>query len=138
MIRRPPRSTLVPYTPLFRSGPEVSSGGVAVRGPIVMRGYFNRPDATADALKEDWLLTGDLGRLDRNGNLTITGRKKEVIVLSSGKNIYPEEVEAHYAQSAYIKELCVLGLMPPGEPAAERLHAIIVPDMEVMQARKVL
>jgi len=119
-------------------GHEVSSGEVAIRGPIVMRGYFNRPDATADALKEDWLLTGDLGRLDRNGNLTITGRKKEVIVLSSGKNIYPEEVEAHYTQSAYIKELCVLGLMPPGEPAAERLHAIIVPDLEVMQARKVL
>ena len=54
--------------------------------------------------------TGDLGRLDEDGRLTITGRKKEIIVLSSGKNIYPEEIEAHYRQSPFIKELCVLGL----------------------------
>ena len=58
---------------------------------------------------DGWLLTGDLGRLDAAGRLTITGRKKEVIVLASGKNIYPEEIEAHYRQSAFVKEICVLG-----------------------------
>jgi long-chain acyl-CoA synthetase len=114
------------------------SGEIAICGPIVMEGYFHRPDATSEVLKDGWLLTGDLGYLDPQGRLTITGRKKEVIVLSSGKNIYPEEIEAHYAQSPYIKELCVTGHALPGEPAAERLHAVIVPDLEVLQARKVL
>ena len=69
-------------------------GEIAIRGPIVMQGYFNRPDATAAVMRDGWLLTGDLGRLDDAGRLTITGRKKEVIVLASGKNIYPEEIEA--------------------------------------------
>ncbi len=114
------------------------SGEIAIRGSIVMQGYFRRPDATAEVLKDGWLLTGDLGYLDSQGRLNITGRKKEVIVLSSGKNIYPEEIEAHYAQSPYIKELCILGLALPGKPLAERLHAVIVPDLDVMKARKVL
>ncbi len=113
-------------------------GEVLLRGPIVMQGYFNRPDANAEALDSGWLHTGDLGYLDANGRLHITGRRKEVIVLSSGKNIYPEEIEAHYLQSPYIKELCVLGLRRPGEPAAERLHAVVVPDFDVMRERKVL
>lgn len=114
------------------------SGEIAIRGPIVMKEYFHRPDATAEVLKDGWFLTGDLGQLDRNGKLSITGRKKEVIVLSSGKNIYPEEIEAQYAQSPFIKELCVVGMALPGEPAAERLHAVIVPDLEVMKTRKVV
>jgi long-chain acyl-CoA synthetase len=114
------------------------SGEIAIRGSIVMKGYFRRPDATAEVLKDGWLLTGDLGYLDPHGRLSITGRKKEVIVLSSGKNIYPEEIEAHYAQSPYIKELCILGHALPGKPLAERLHAVIVPDLDVMKARKVL
>jgi long-chain acyl-CoA synthetase len=115
-----------------------SNGEIAIRGPIVMQGYFNRPDATAELVKDGWFLTGDLGRLDERGRLSITGRKKEVIILSSGKNIYPEEIETQYAASPLIKELCVLGLSLPGEPAAERLHAVIVPDLEVMKARKVV
>jgi long-chain acyl-CoA synthetase len=114
------------------------SGEIAIRGLIVMKGYFHRPDATTEVLKDGWLFTGDLGYLDPQGRLSVTGRKKEVIVLSSGKNIYPEEIEAHYAQSPFIKELCVIGHALPGEPSAERLHAVIVPDMEVIQTRKVL
>jgi long-chain acyl-CoA synthetase len=113
-------------------------GEVLIRGPIVMPGYFNRPAVNAEILRDGWLYTGDLGTLDASGRLRITGRKKDVIVLSSGKNIYPEEVEAHYAQSPYIKELCVMGLERPGEPAAERLHAVVVPDFEVMRERKVV
>ncbi len=114
-----------------------ADGEILIRGPIVMRGYFNRPDATAAALRDGWLHTGDLGRLDAEGRLSITGRKKELIVLSSGKNIYPEEIEAVYRKSAFIKELCVLGLARPGEPAAERLYAVVVPDDQVLRERKI-
>jgi len=118
-------------------GPAV--GEIAIRGTIVMKGYWNRPQATADALQDGWLLTGDLGYFDAAGNLFITGRKKEVIVLSNGKNIYPEEVEAHYLQSAYIKEICVLGLEGvPGVPHADRLHAVVVPDFEILKERRIV
>jgi long-chain acyl-CoA synthetase len=113
-------------------------GEILIRGPIVMREYFRRPEATADALRDGWLHTGDLGRLDAAGRVFITGRKKELIVLSSGKNIYPEELEAHYRQSPFISELCVLGVARAGEPSAERLHAIVVPDGQAMAARGVV
>jgi len=115
-----------------------SDGEVLIRGPIVMTGYYNRPDANAATLRDGWLHTGDLGYLDRRGRLHITGRMKDVIVLASGKNIYPEEIEAHYLQSEFIKELCVLGLSREGGPAAERLHAVVVPDLDVMRARKIV
>jgi long-chain acyl-CoA synthetase len=114
-----------------------ADGEVLIGGPIVMQGYFNRPEATAAALRDGWLHTGDLGRLDAQGRLSITGRKKELIVLSSGKNIYPEEIEAVYRKSAFIKELCVLGLARPGEPAAERLYAVVVPDDQVLREKKI-
>ncbi|MBV8205719.1 MAG: AMP-binding protein, partial [Acidobacteria bacterium] len=115
-----------------------SDGEILLSGGIIMRGYYKRPAATAEAVRDGWLYTGDLGHLDRGGNLFITGRKKEIIVLSSGKNIYPEEIESHYEKSPWIKEACVLGIKgSPNEPAAERLHAILVPDFELLRARKV-
>ncbi len=114
-------------------------GEIAIRGAIVMKGYWNRPDATAAVLKDGWLLTGDLGYFDSRGNLFITGRKKELIVLSNGKNIYPEEVETHYLQSPYLKEICVLGLEgSPGDPHTDKLHAVIVPNFEVLRERKIV
>ncbi|MEZ5291436.1 MAG: AMP-binding protein [Vicinamibacterales bacterium] len=116
---------------------DAEDGEIAIRGPIVMQGYYNRPDATAEVFRDGWFLTGDLGRLDAAGRLTITGRKKEVIVLASGKNIYPEEVEAQYRKSAVIKEICVLGVARPGEPSSERLHAVVVPDADVLKARRI-
>jgi long-chain acyl-CoA synthetase len=113
-------------------------GEILIRGPVVMREYFGRAEATAESIKDGWLYTGDLGRLDANGRLYITGRSKEIIVLASGKNLYPEEIEAHYRQSPFIKELCVLGLSRPDEPAAERLHAVIVPDDQVLRERGIV
>ena len=113
-------------------------GEILIRGPIVMREYFGRPDATAESIRDGWLYTGDLGRIDAAGRLFITGRKKEIIVLSSGKNLYPEEIEAHYRQSPFIKELAVLGLARPDQPAAERLHAVIVPDEQVLRERGIV
>ena len=113
-------------------------GEIAVRGPIVMAGYYNRPDATAQVMVDGWFLTGDLGRMDADGRLQITGRKKEMIVLASGKNIYPEEIEAHYRQSPYVKEICVMGLAEPGRPSTERLFAAVVPNMDLMRERKIV
>ena len=109
------------------------SGEIVMRGPIVMKGYWNRPDATADVLKDGWLYSGDLGYFDAGGNLFITGRKKEVIILSNGKNVYPEEIEAHYLQSPYIKEICVMGM-----EGADKLYAVIVPNFETLRQRKVV
>ena len=85
-------------------------GEIAIRGAIVMKGYWNRPDATAAVLKDGWLHTGDLGYFDSGGNLFITGREKDVIVLSNGKNVYPEEIESYYLKSPYIKEIGVMAL----------------------------
>jgi long-chain acyl-CoA synthetase len=114
-------------------------GEVMIAGAIVMKGYYNRPEATAETVRDGWLFSGDLGYLDATGNLFITGRKKEIIVTSSGKNIYPEEVENHYLRSPFIKEICVMGLVSrPGEPLAERLHAVIVPNFDVLRERKIV
>ena len=119
------------------AGDEGTDGEILVRGRVVMQGYFNRPEATAAALHDGWLHTGDLGRLDADGRLLITGRRKELIVLSSGKNIYPEEIEAAYKTSPFIHEICVLGLARPGEPSAERLFAVVVPNQTLLRERKV-
>jgi len=114
------------------------TGEVALRGAVVMKGYWNRPDATAAVLRDGWFYTGDLGYFDDDENLFLTGRKKEVIVLSNGKNVYPEEVEAHYLKSAHIKELAVLGLEgKPGE-GGDRLHAVIVPDFDALRQKKIV
>ncbi len=121
--------------------PEINRevGEIAIRGGVVMKGYYKRPDATAAVMKDGWLLTGDVGYLDEKNNLFITGRAKEIIVLSSGKNIYPEEIEGHYQRSPFIKEICVIGLEgKPGEPLSERLHAAVVPNFEVMRERKIV
>jgi long-chain acyl-CoA synthetase len=102
-------------------------GEIVISGPNVMQGYYHRQAETNEVLKDQWFYSGDLGYLDQDGYLYVTGRKKELIVLSSGKNIAPEEVETHYVKSPYIKELCVLAV---GERVEEKLMAVIVPDFE--------
>src|SRR4030081_827558 len=114
-------------------------GEVALRGAIVMKGYWNRPHATAAVMRDGWFLTGDLGYFDSHGNLFLTGRKKEVIVLSNGKNIYPEEIEAHYLKSPFVKEIAVIGLEGrPGEGTGDRLHGVVVPNFDTLRQRKVV
>jgi len=103
-------------------------GEILAKGPMVMKGYYENEDATREALKDGWLFTGDLGYLDEEGYLFITGRKKEVIVLSSGKNIYPEDVERAYAAISLIKEICVAGIEHKG--TIDAVQAVIVPDFE--------
>ena len=115
------------------------AGEIAIRGAIVMKGYWNRPGPTAEVLRDGWFYTGDLGYFDSRGNLFITGRRKEVIVLANGKNVYPEEIEAHYLQAQYVKEICVMALEArPGDPTSERLHAVVVPNFERLRERKIV
>ena len=107
-------------------------GEICIGGPILMRGYYKDDEATRAVLSNGFFHSGDLGYLRPDGNLVITGRSKDVIVLASGKNVYPEELEAHYSQSLWIKELCVIGV--PGSEG-ERLHAVVVPDIEEFRRR---
>ncbi len=103
-------------------------GEVFARGQNVMLGYFNNEAATNQVLQDRWLKTGDLGRIDEDGNLYIVGRSKDVIIDSNGKNIYPDEIEDLYGNSALIKELSVVGL--PDADGGERISALVVADYE--------
>ncbi len=94
---------------------ETGTGEILIRGPMVMEGYYRNPAETAEAIEDGWFHSGDLGRVDAKGNLFVTGRKKEVIVLPNGKNIYPDELETHYLQSPCIQEIAVIGF-----PAARK------------------
>jgi long-chain acyl-CoA synthetase len=102
-------------------------GQVIARGPNVMLGYYANEEATRDALVERWLYTGDLGKLDDDGNLYLVGRSKEIIVDTNGKNVYPDELEEIYENSPYVKELSVVGL-PDG--VAEKVACLVVADDE--------
>jgi long-chain acyl-CoA synthetase len=113
-------------------------GEILVRGPLIMKGYYRNPEATSEAIQDGWFYTGDLGMIDARKNLFITGRKKEVIVLPNGKNIYPDEIEAHYQQCPYIKEIAVLGIATHGEyETSEKLHAVVVPDFDYLKVKKI-
>src|ERR1700722_16384978 len=115
------------------------AGEIAIRGAIVMKGYWNRAAATAEVLRDGWLYTGDLGYFDSSGNLFISGRRKEVIVLANGKNVYPEEIEAHYLQSPLVKEICVMAMEErPGNPTSERLYGVVVPNFDLLRERKIV
>lgn len=111
---------------------ETGEGEIAIKGPMVMKGYYKHPEATTQVIRDSWFLSGDLGYLDKDGYLFITGRAKEVIVLSSGKNVYPEEVEKAYQEIPLVKEICVTGIEKEG--VVESLHGVIVPDLD--HARK--
>jgi len=132
----------LPHVEIRVSNPdEEGRGEVLIRGENVMLEYFKNPEATAEAIDSDsWLHTGDLGVLDKQGFLHITGRAKDVIVLSSGKNIYPEEIEHFYEQRCqFIKEMCVLGIADSSaSQEQERLHAVIVPDFDYMKSQQVV
>ena len=106
------------------------NGEIVARGPMVMRGYYNNPKATEEAIDQDgWFHTGDVGHLDKMGRLYITGRKKDVIVTSGGKNVYPEEVESHINRIPWVLESLVLG-RPMADTTSEVVHATIVPSQE--------
>jgi long-chain acyl-CoA synthetase len=115
-------------------------GEVLIRGPMVFDGYYKNPQATAEAFTDDgWFRSGDLGRIDRDGHLYIVGRAKDVIVLPSGKNVHPEDLEVHYLKCPLLAELAIIGVEEHnGSPAGtEKLSAIVVPDFEYLRREKI-
>jgi long-chain acyl-CoA synthetase len=107
-------------------------GEIACKSPSIMLGYFENDEATKEVITEDgWLLTGDLGCRDEDGYVYIRGRKKNLIVSSGGKNIYPEEVEAHFAGSRTVAEILIVGRRTP---EGEIIFAVIVPNYEFIKA----
>jgi long-chain acyl-CoA synthetase len=102
-------------------------GEVIARGPNIMAGYYENEEATRSTIVNRWLYTGDLGRLDDDGNLYLVGRSKDIIVDTNGKNVYPDEVEEVYDTSPFIKELSVVGL-PDG--LGEKVACMVVPDFD--------
>jgi len=105
-------------------------GEVLARGPNIMKGYYNNPEATAAAIRDGWLHTGDLGYLDEDGFLHIQGRKKSVIVTPGGKKIYPEEVEAEILRSPFVLECMVWGDPAPNPGQEVEVQATVVPNIE--------
>ena len=106
-------------------------GEIMVKGPNVMQGYYGKPEMTSEVIDEEgWFHTGDIGEIDKNGFIKITGRIKNMIVLGGGKKIFPEEVEAVLEHSELIKELCVLSLkIKSGNKAGtEEVGVIVVPS----------
>ena len=107
------------------------NGEILVTGPNVMQGYYNKPEMTAEVIDEQgWFHTGDIGEIDKQGYIKITGRIKNMIVLGGGKKIFPEEVEAVLETSPLIKELCVMSVkIKSGNKAGtEEVAAVICPS----------
>jgi len=98
-------------------------GELLVKGPQVMKGYWNRPEATAEALKDGWFATGDIARMDEDGYFYIVDRKKDMVIVS-GFNVYPNEVEEVIAQHPGVLEVGVIGV--PDEETGEAVRAYVV------------
>ena len=115
---------MIDYTP----GEE--TGEILVKGQNVMLGYYKNPKATAEVFTEDgWFRTGDVGYMDKKGYIFITGRKKNVIILSNGKNVFPEELEEYLGRNSEILESVVLGRKNE-ETGEIAITAIVVPNRE--------
>lgn len=108
---------------------EDGTGEICVRSEGVMLGYYNMPEATAAVKHGGWFYTGDLGYLDKRGFLHITGRKKNVIVTYNGKNIFPEELEAHLCRCDAVAEAVVVGIMNEKKKDYD-IVALLRPDMD--------
>jgi len=117
---------------ILKTSESVADGEIIVQGPNIMKGYYNNPLKTEEVLKDNWFYTGDIGYLDEDGFLFISGRIKNLIVLGGGKKIFPEEVEQVMSESPYIKEICVLGRCAEKgiRAGSEEVYAVIVPNLD--------
>jgi long-chain acyl-CoA synthetase len=113
------------------------SGEILIRGLHVMKGYYKKPELTAQVFTADgWFKSGDIGHLDKKGNLFITGRLKELIVLGNGKKVFPDEVESIMPVSGNIKEIIIVGAQEKSGPLqnTEAVCAVIVPTEELVKS----
>ncbi len=120
----------------FEAKIDEQTGELMLKGPCVMKGYHNHPELTAEVIEPDgWLHTGDIARISKEGHIYITGRIKNMIVLSGGKKVFPEEVESVIEKSPYIAEVCVLGTSRTfgAKDGTEEISAVIVPADDVVQ-----
>jgi long-chain acyl-CoA synthetase len=108
-----------------------ADGEILVRGDNVTQGYFNAPEATAEAFEDGWLRTGDIGEVDESGRLYVRGRKKEMIVLADGLNVFPDDVERALDAVPGVRESAVVGLK---DGSGERVHAVLVVEPGVEAA----
>ncbi|MDA0837246.1 MAG: AMP-binding protein [Planctomycetota bacterium] len=112
-------------------------GEIVVRGPAVMKGYYKNEEATNSVLKDGWFHTGDLGKLDDDGYLFITGRVKDLIVTPAGKNVYPDEVEMLYRDLPGLKEMTVLGVKA-SKGLGEQVHMVVILQEDSDERRALL
>jgi long-chain acyl-CoA synthetase len=113
---------------------EEGIGEIAVKSPSLMLGYYENPEASREIFTDDgYLKTGDLGFMDDLGFIFINGRKKNLIVSSGGKNIYPEEIEAHFDGSRTVGEILIIG-RKEAEFGGEQIFAVVVPNAETLAA----
>ena len=108
-------------------------GELVVKGPNVMLGYYNNKKATDSVMEDGWFHTGDLARIDEDGYIFICGRKKSVIVLKNGKNIYPEEMEGLVNKIEGVKESFIFGKQQTDDKDNIKIHVKIVFDKEIMK-----
>ena len=115
---------------------EAGEGEVLVRGANVFQGYWQAEEATREAMDDGWLRTGDLGRIDGERNIYLTGRSKYVIVLESGEKVHPDELEAVLAQSDLLQDVCITGReLPDGRTTRTHVTAVVYASVEVAQSR---
>jgi long-chain acyl-CoA synthetase len=106
-------------------------GEICVKGPGVMKGYYKDPGETRRVMNpEGWFRTGDIGHIDRDGFLFISGRKKEVIVTPNGKKIFPDELERIFGRIKLVKEVSVFGVSKKEASRQELIHVQVLPDLE--------
>ena len=110
-----------------QENPTDEFGEIVVKGDNVMLGYYKNEKATAEVLQDGWFRTGDYGYVDNKGYLYITGRKKNIIVLQDGKNVFPEEIEEYLGAIDHIKECVVVGRQKDSDLA---ITALVYPDFE--------
>ncbi len=120
--------------PSYEAKTDSQTGELLLKGPSVMKGYHNQPELTAQVIDEDgWFHTGDIARIDEKGRVYITGRIKNMIVLSGGKKVFPEEVESVLEKSEMFAEVCVFGVSREGgaKDGTEDIAAVVVPTEEL-------
>lgn len=131
MMRNDSAGKVLPYTECkIIDKDEDGNGEICFRGPQIMMGYYKNDEATADCIKDGWLMTGDIGYLDKDNYVYITGRKKNVIIASNGKNVFPEELEIKLLKSPFIGECMVWSDEDNIDPMKRGIRATIRVDSE--------